>query len=86
LPFRPSSFYMLFRLFPHFLYPHRPKDFFFSFFFLLLFFLLHKLRGSILCHATEQRIANEKKERKKMSLLLLLSLYAFISIDFFLFM
>jgi hypothetical protein len=59
LPFYLVSFYLLFRLFPHFLYPHRPKDLFFS------FFLLHQLRGSIHCHATEQTIAQEEKKKRK---------------------
>ncbi len=66
LPFHPSSFCLLFRLFPYFLYPHRPKDFFFSFFFIsCFFFLLHQLRCSILCHETEQTIAKEEEEKKR---------------------
>ena len=86
LPFHPSSFCLLFRLFPHFLYPHRPKDFFFSFFSLAFFFyyINYEVLSSVMQQSKRSQKNEEKKKKEKLSLLLPLSLYAFIIDRFFL--
>ncbi len=63
----PSQFFLLaLPPFPIFSLSTSSQRLLFLFFFLsCFFFLLHQLRGSILCHETEQTIAKEEEEKKE---------------------